>query len=558
MVLVAAIAVCACVPKKPLYYPAHRWVIDRDRVPIEPLKVDEKAVELDAVDSRMYRQMEGVTTRSGAIGGTVEAVASGSRQEALNVNNFDETADSTWFENRIGRRDMTSAEIVEKVGGREPPDTGGPIMITSAKTEGVAPRLMVRDMKGNRFFMTFEPPGLRGIALGAEMISAMVLGAAGYHVPPYYLIDVDTGGLALGEGAKTRGKYGKRRALTEEDLDGIVNKITGGKGGRVRAIAIELPRHKYIGPFSYSGRKYGDKNDLIPHQHRRELRGYRMFCAWLNLTRPSGATTADLFRTVEGDKGYVEHYVYDFSSAFGGAGTWMKIPDPSTFEKEGYGTAVANLFTAGLHTKKEGEKDEFGFLAAANFNPAKWKPSAPNLAASNMTKRDAFWAARIVMQFTDEAIDAMVKKAGFRDARVKAYVARSLKARRDKIGTWAFTVVNPLDDFAADGAAGALSVSFRDLAVDHGLREASDTEYWYMLVTRFERAKLTPWKRTVDTKVPLDSDLIARMDPKRIYGLKIRTKRAGDERWSPSTDVYIQREGEGLKILGLSRRYVQH
>ncbi len=556
--VVAAMALGACVPKKPLYYPAYRWVVDRDRIPFERPPVDEKAVELEAIDSQMYRQIEGLTTRSGAIGGTIEAVASGSRQEALDVNNFDETADSTWFTNRIGRNDMTSAEIVGAIGKGDPPDVSRPILITSAKTEGAAPRLIAKDARGRRFMVMFEPPGLGGIALGAEMMSAMVLAAAGYYVPPYHLVEIDTGRLALAEGAKTRGKYGKMRALTGEDLGKIVEKTTEGKGGRVRAIAIYFPPDRYIGPSSFGGRRYGDRNDRIPHQHRRGLRGYRMFCAWLNLTSPSDATTANVFRLVEDGKGYIEHYVYDFSSAFGGAGTWTKVPDPSEFEREGYGTAIANLFTVGLHTKEAGEKDEFGFLASGSFDPARWSPSVPNLAASNMTGRDAFWAARLIMRFTDEDIDAMVKKAGFEDRGVREYVARSLKARRDKIGEHAFDIVNPLDDFAAEGGGGAPSVSFRDLAVEHGLRKAGDTEYWYMLATRFGRAGLTPWQRTADTTVELDPDIIARMDPSRIYVLKVRTKRAGDERWSPSTDVYLQREGAGLKIWGLSRRYAQH
>jgi len=556
--MVAATAMCACVPKKPLYYPAYRWVADRDRVPFERPAVDEKAIELEAVDSQLQRQVEGLATRSGAIGGTIEAVASGSRQEALNVNNFDEAADSTWFTNRMGRHDMSSAEMVGEVGKDGPPNVAGPVMISSARTEGVAPRLIAKDTRGRRFMVMFEPPGLGGLALGAEMMSAMVLEAAGYYVPPYHLVEIDTGRLMLADGAKTRGKYGKMRALTAGDLEKIVGRITDGKGGRVRAIAITFPPDRYLGPSSFSGRKYGDKNDRIPHQHRRELRGYRMFCAWLNLTSPSDATTANVFRSVDGDEGYIEHYVYDFSSAFGGAGTWAKVPDPSEFEREGYDVAIANLFTAGLHEKEAGEKDEFGFLAEGRFDPAKWRPSVPNLAASYMTGRDAFWAARIIMRFTDDDIDAMVKRAGFEDSDVREYVARSLKARRDKIGEYAFAAVNPLDGFAADGGGGAHSVSFRDLAVDHGLREAGDAEYRYMLTTRFGRADLAPWQRTSDTRVNLDPDIIARMDPSRIYVLKVRTKRAGDERWSPSTDVYLQREGVGLKIWGLSRRYALH
>ena len=43
------------------------------------------------------------------------------------------------------------------------------------------------------------------------------------------------------------------------------------------------------------------------------------------------------------------------------------------------------------------------------FDPEAWKPEYPNVAFGNMRPDDAFWGARIVAAFSDEAIAAIVK-----------------------------------------------------------------------------------------------------------------------------------------------------
>ena len=45
------------------------------------------------------------------------------------------------------------------------------------------------------------------------------------------------------------------------------------------------------------------------------------------------------------------------------------------------------------------------------FDPEQWKPEYPNPAFGNMRPDDAFWAARIVARFSDDAIRAIVEKA---------------------------------------------------------------------------------------------------------------------------------------------------
>ena len=67
------------------------------------------------------------------------------------------------------------------------------------------------------------------------------------------------------------------------------------------------------------------------------------------------------------------------------------------------------------------------------FDPVKWRPEYPNPAFDNMRADDAFWAARLVAQFSDEPIRAIVAKARYSDPAATEYIATTLIARRDKV-----------------------------------------------------------------------------------------------------------------------------
>src|SRR6185436_5576813 len=87
-----------------------------------------------------------------------------------------------------------------------------------------------------------------------------------------------------------------------------------------------------------------------------------------------------------------------------------------------------------------------GPFEADFFDPQAWKPEYPNPAFDNMQPEDAFWAARLVAQFSDEAIEAVVAKARYSEAGASAQATATLLKRRDKVlKTW-LTGVNPLVD----------------------------------------------------------------------------------------------------------------
>ena len=64
------------------------------------------------------------------------------------------------------------------------------------------------------------------------------------------------------------------------------------------------------------GTRPDDPNDIVPHEHRRELRALKVFAAWTNLVDLKALNTMDTLITENG-KARVRHYLLDVGSTFG-------------------------------------------------------------------------------------------------------------------------------------------------------------------------------------------------------------------------------------------------
>lgn len=112
------------------------------------------------------------------------------------------------------------------------------------------------------------------------------------------------------------------------------------------------------------------------------------------------------------------------------------------------------------------------------FDPARWKPNYPNPAFENATSLDVYWAAKIVMSFTDAQVRTAVETGELTDPKAENYVVRTLIERRDKIGRYGFGIVNPLDHFSVSGAsAGNAVLRSDDLAIRAGFADPIATSY---------------------------------------------------------------------------------
>jgi hypothetical protein len=129
--------------------------------------------------------------------------------------------------------------------------------------------------------------------------------------------------------------------------------------------------------------------------------------------------------------------MFDFGSILGSGTVYAQRHRPGNeymFEqKPGWLT----LATLGLYVRPWMTIDyprvprSVGRLDAERFDPLMWKPEYPNPAFDNMRPDDAFWAARIVSQFSDEAIRAVVEKAAYSDPTATDFM-RGSKAFRSR------------------------------------------------------------------------------------------------------------------------------
>ena len=209
-----------------------------------------------------------------------------------------------------------------------------------------------------------------------------------------------------------------------------------------------------LGGFRYYGTRPDDPNDVVPHEHRRELRALKVFGAWTNLVDMKAGNTLDTLITADG-RGVVRHYLQDVGSTFGSA-----APTARTTIREGWeylyegGLVWKRLVTLGFfispwQTVDYTENPAIGRFEGTRFDPTTWKPRVPTAAFLRARPDDDFWAARRVMAFSDEMIRAVAKTGSYSDPAAEKLLADVLIQRRDRIGQAFLPAVNPVVDVEA-------------------------------------------------------------------------------------------------------------
>ena len=480
---------------------------------------------------------------------------------ALNVNTLGEVPDSSWFTNRLGAREMTVADIV-----RGPNQVDGPApgtwQITGRPDSGITPKFTIKDARGDTYLIKLDPAANPELASSVEVISTKIFHAVGYHVPEDFIVTFDQSQLVVASGATIRTDTGEKRPIRQHDVARWLERTPRTPDGRIRALASRYVPGKVVGQFRFTGTRSDDPNDIYPHERRRELRGMRVFAAWLNHDDARSINSIDTY-VEDGGRRYIRHYLQDFGSNLGSGSTSAQQPRGG-YEYLIEGDKIAKgLLTFGFW-RRDWTKVQYpgnpslGNIEADFFQPWRWKTEYPQPAFDQMDEADAFWAARLASRFTDDTIRAIVATGELSDAKAADYLAEVLIKRRDKVVSYWISRTNPLDQFNVRRAGDATMLTFDNAAVRlHAAQPGANYKLRWKALDNLARQV-----RPVGDEVALDG-LRAEV-PAEAWGPAddigaryavafIRTEDASFPAWNRPVEVTLRARGGVVDVVGIVR-----
>ena len=473
---------------------------------------------------------------------------------ALNVNTIDEVPDSSWFTNRILARPLSIDEALRgPVTGPGP--APGPMTVTRAKPSGASAGFILRDSAGETWFAQFDANGHDEAATGAAMVANKIFHALGYWQVENQLSELRLEGLSIGPKAVTETPSGKIRQLDHDDLNKLLARAARRPNGTYRMLASRgLPNFR--GRFRYYGTRGDDPNDIVPHEHRRELRALKVFGAWTNLVDMKAKNTLDALVTENG-RTVVRHYLQDVGSTFGTGALGPREWDEGhelLFES---GTTWKRLASLGFYrrswqTMPYTEYRSIGRFEGDQFDPTTWVPRVPTAAMLNARADDAFWAARRVVAFSDAMIRALVKAGGYSDPAAETHLADVLIKRRDKIGRAYLPAINPVVDPALD-ESGVLR--FGNAAVAAGVATAPKGGYraaWFRFDNRSGTAEAIGVSSTASA-LQMAAPSVIPTAPGSFMRVDISAIDPPHPSWNQPVRVYFRRIASAWQLVGIER-----
>jgi hypothetical protein len=518
--------------------------------PDDPLWVDaDMVVDASTVAGHELSQSYDFLENTFALKGDLRDV------RAANVNTLDEVPDSSWFTNRIVHRALTDTELVRGPNSLQTL-TAGAWTIVAGKNTGLQPgfRAVITGSPDNQLYqIEFDPPGNPELATGAEMIGTLLYHALGYHVVENYIIHVDPDTITIDPKATYRDRDGRRQPFTRDTLERILWRAARDEDGTYRALASRFAPGKPVGQFRYYGTRWDDPNDVYPHEHRRELRGSRVFAAWVNHDDSRANNTLDMLEG-DGDATAVRHYMFDFGSIMG-SGT---VGPDNARSGRGYlidgPTAWRILRTFGLWAPAWARRHigpfhpSVGPFSAEGFDPEDWKAEYPNAAFLNMRPDDAFWGARRVAAFTEAQLRLLAEQGRYSDPEATRQVAEALIGRRDLIARSWLTKVTPLvSPTLVEGR-----LQFANAAVDAGV--ARPPAQYVVQWQRFDNDTGTHTDIGAPVNVAAaEATLPADLAEDRFVAARVHAVHPEYRHWSTPVAFYFRRDGDRWTPVGLFR-----
>ena len=480
---------------------------------------------------------------------------SADRIEAANANTLDEVPDSSWFTNRHSVERMTLDTLVRGPDTAEGPDLSGPWTIFRSKSQGLTPGFEITDARGDRYIIKFDPIDIPELASAAEVISTKLFYALGYHAPENYIVLADPTQFVIEPGTTLEDEFGDEVALTRRRLNWLLNRV-GRTKGLLRVTASKYLPGLPLGPFRYYATRSDDPNDVIPHEHRRELRGLRVFAAWLNHDDTRAQNTQDVWVEEDGRR-YIRHYLLDFGSTLGSGSIESQLPNLSYQFWLDPELVKRNFRTFGLRTpayRKVTFPDfpSVGRYEADAYEPHGWRNDYPNPAFVRMTSRDAFWAAKILARFTREELRAVVATGQYSDPAAAEYLTETIVARQHKTAGYYLNLMTPLDEFTVTDAG----LSFTNLSERYGYAEPGASYEIAWAVYDDANQSLSPVTETATVTEPMAPVPSQSLDDDHYLRAEIRTRHVDHPSWNTPVKIYLRAAGDGFAVVGLDRESV--
>lgn len=552
LVLFAAMIVMqSCSSTKP-YAEGAIKTFDPDTAKIDRPEEQPQYQYWDRIDNTIFHQLEKPLDLNRTARYIGRKLGVSDKRQADNVNKLDEVPESSWYTRRHYYEEMSPEELAAGP-NTIAPDTAGQWTIFRAKLEGANSGFFIKDENENRYLIKFDGYNYPELTTAAEVIGTKIFYAAGYTVPESVITYFDPEKVSIQEGV-TVVENGEKRPMTMDDYRAIVANRPVNEEGKIRALASKFVAGIPVGPWNFEGTIKEDPNDRVAHEHRRELRGMRVISSWLNDTDRRDANTMAVYN----ESGYIDHYVQDFGNTLGANGTSIHKPiQGQAYLIDPRYMLVSALSLGGYVTPWETIEADVpypatGYFRADVFKPGRWVPTHPLPPFENMTLRDAFWGAKQVMSFSDEDIRAIVAAGKYTNPEAEEYIAETLIARRDKVGSYWFAKVNPLDKFKARIIGDELEVSFEDLSVGSGLVEPSVHQY----VAKVKMKRKTLVDEVIEDMPEFTADLkemVPNRNQKIILEFVIQTKGKLLTGNGKSVTVYVEIQGEESRVVGIRR-----
>jgi hypothetical protein len=471
---------------------------------------------------------------------------------AQNINTIDEVADSSWFTNRIGTTAMTAEQVARGPIVGPPPDPSSWVVIRE-KTSGAHPGFTARDAKGDTFFLEFDPPYFAEGATAAVAVATKIFWALGYNQVESYLTTFDPKRMTIDPKATLRRPSGARTPFTQDDINEVLERVAKSPDGTYRVIAGRLLPGKILGEFRYEGTRPDDPNDIVPHEHRRELRALRVFGAWTNLTDLKAANTLDSLHTEDG-RTRVKHYLQDVGSTFGMCNDLHEWDLSYEHFYEG-DTTRKRLFSFGFalspwQTVHYDEYPSIGKFEGDVFDPREWKPQTPTTAYMEMRDDDAFWAARRVAAFSEELIRAAVHTGQFSDPAAEKLLGDVLIKRRDKIKSIYLTAINPIVSPRLDGNR----LTFENAAVAAGVASGSVAYRASWMNFNNATGATTPLSSAQSQTTTIEAPQGLPTASGSFVAVDIAADTNAYPTWKEPVRAYFRRDGGTWKLVGFERQ----